>query len=202
MIASLPRRSALASLVACLVLSLACTNPPEKEMHLAQGAIEAARAAGAAEYATEEFRAAEAALKRSNDAVEERDYRQALNYALDASERAQSAARAAAEARAAARSDAERLLTAAEEALAGTKTSMRAAIEAKVPQAQLAGHTRAIAGAEASVDNARALIGKAEYAKARAALSDLSPRLSKLGSEIDAEAATRSAKRPARRPGR
>ena len=57
-------------------------------MQQAQGAIDAARAAGADQYAREEFTAAEDALKRSHEAVAQRDYRQALNTALDARERA------------------------------------------------------------------------------------------------------------------
>ena len=96
-----------------LVATIACATPPQKEMDQAEGAITAARAAGAAQYAAEEFTAAEAALRRSHEAVGQRDYRQALNHALDARERAQTAAREAADKKAIARGLAERAITAA-----------------------------------------------------------------------------------------
>jgi hypothetical protein len=202
MIAPWFRRPALGLLFACLLLALACTDPPEKEMHQAQGAIDAARAAGAVEYAADEFRAAEAALKRSTDAVAERDYRQALNYALDAGERARAAAKTAAEARAAARSDAERLLASADDSLARARAVLRAATEAKLPAPQLASRARALSDAESVIGTARDLIASAGYAKAHTALTGLPERLAALASEIGAEVEARSAKRPVRRPGR
>ena len=202
MIAPWFRRPRWVPLFACLLLALACTDPPDKEMHQAQGAIDAARAAGAAEYAADEFQAAEAALKRSTDAVAERDYRQALNYALDASERARAAAKSAAEARAVARSDAERLIASAEESLAKAKAALRTATDAKVPPPQLASPTRVISDAEAVISTARALITSADYSKARTSLTELPGRLTSLVSEIGAEIEARTAKRPARRPSR
>ena len=36
------------------VLAAGCGDPPDKELHQAQGAIDAARAAGAEQYAVEE----------------------------------------------------------------------------------------------------------------------------------------------------
>ena len=63
------------------ILSASCAEPPSKEMYQAQGAIDAARAAGADKFASIEFNAAIEALKRSEEAVVARDYRQALNHA-------------------------------------------------------------------------------------------------------------------------
>ena len=79
---------------------VACAEPPTREISQAQGALDAARAAGAEAYARTEFQAADAALKKAHDAVAERDYRQALSFALDAREQARTAAREAAAARA------------------------------------------------------------------------------------------------------
>src|SRR5713226_5821968 len=92
------------------MLAAACGEPPEKEMQQAQGAIDAARATGADQYARDEFNAAEAALKRAQDAVAQRDYRQALNDALDARERAQTAAKDTVNLKATARANAEKAL--------------------------------------------------------------------------------------------
>src|SRR5262249_15230812 len=87
------RRPLLSLAVLAAIAGAACGDPPDREMQQAQGAIDAARAVGADQYAREEFSAAEDALKRAHDAVNERDYRQALNAALDARERAQTAAK-------------------------------------------------------------------------------------------------------------
>src|ERR1044071_7652591 len=92
-----------------IVVAAACGGePPDKEIKQAQAAIDAARGAGAAQYAKAEFAAAQDALKRATDAVADRDYRLALNHALDARERAETAARQAADAKVMARADADR----------------------------------------------------------------------------------------------
>ena len=90
------------------ILSASCAEPPSKEMNQAQGAIDAARAAGADKFAAAEFTAAVDALKRSEEAAAARDYRQALEPRLDSRERAQNAAKMAVEGRADARGEAER----------------------------------------------------------------------------------------------
>src|SRR5512142_2616571 len=102
------RQTSAVVLLACLLLQWACTSPPDKEMNQARGAIEAARAAGADQYAPDEYKAAVTLLKQSEAAVEQRDYRQALNEALDSREQAQNAARIAANQKAAVRSQVER----------------------------------------------------------------------------------------------
>ena len=92
-----------------VILSAGCAEPPNKEMNQAQGAIDAARAAGADRFASAEFAATDA-LKRSEEAVTAGDYRQALSHAIDSRERAQSAAKMAVEGRANARGQAERAI--------------------------------------------------------------------------------------------
>ena len=121
-------RLAVSCLLACVVAAAAgCADPPSKELHQAQGAIDAARAAGADSYATEEFTAAVDALARAEAAVGQRDYRLALSQALDSRERAQNAAKLAASQKAAVRSEAERLL--AELTSAAAMASARLAAE-------------------------------------------------------------------------
>ena len=110
-----------------VVLSAGCgAEPPSKEMNQAQGAIDAARAAGADRFASEEFTAAVDALKRSDEAVKAGDYRQALSHAIDSRERAQNAAKMAVEGRANSRGDAERAIAEAATLLSRTnKTQSR-----------------------------------------------------------------------------
>src|SRR5918995_1326190 len=93
-----------------VLLSAGCAEPPSKEMNQAQGAIDAARAAGADRFAADEFAAATDALKRSEEAAAAGDYRQALSHAIDSRERANTSAKQAVEGRANARGQAERAI--------------------------------------------------------------------------------------------
>ena len=95
-------------------------------MDQAQGAIDAARAAGAAEYAGDELTAAVEALTHANEAVVAKDYRLALAHALDSRERAQNAAKMAVDGRARARGDAERTLAETTALVDRTEASLKA----------------------------------------------------------------------------
>ena len=110
----------VAALLCVSSSSHGCSEPPQKEIDRAQGAIDTARAAGAEQYASAEFAEATGALQQAHDAVTQRDYRLALSRALDASQRAQESARQAADGQARARSD-------AEVALHGSETPLSAA---------------------------------------------------------------------------
>lgn len=145
------------------LLASACAAPPDKEMQQAKGAIEAARAAGADRYAHEEFAAAEAALKNSEAAVVQRDYRLALNHALDSRDRAQTAAMQAADNKAIARSDADHALVSAMAALNDAHTKLKAAESAKPQPKPLAQSQKAIADADAAVQEARTKFDAGDY---------------------------------------
>jgi hypothetical protein len=96
-------RSSRPAFLAAALLVCACAEPPNKEIGQAQGAVDSARAIGADRYAPEEYAAATTALKQAGDAVNDRDYRLALNHAIESREHAQNAAREAADRRARAR---------------------------------------------------------------------------------------------------
>jgi hypothetical protein len=78
-----------------IVMAAGCSGPPTKEHEQAQAALAAARAADAATYAPDDLQAAQALLDRYDQAVDQRDYRQALGAAIDARDRAYEAARQA-----------------------------------------------------------------------------------------------------------
>lgn len=158
------RSSALAALCLALSLTIGCGGePPEKEMQQAQGAIDAARAAGADVYAAEEFSAAQTALTHANEAVGQRDYRLALDRALDSRERAQNAAKMAADGKAAARTDADRALTAAQAAFDAVDAALHAAEAAKVPARALAAPVKTLDTARAALQEARAAFDAGSY---------------------------------------
>src|SRR3954465_11364472 len=127
------RRFVLSLAVVAAIAGAACGDPPDKEMQQAQGAIDAARAAGADQYAREEFTAAEDALKKSPEAVDQRDYRQALHTALDARGGAQAAAKEPVNRKATARADATTALAVADAALHDSRAKLKAAEAARVP---------------------------------------------------------------------
>jgi flagellar hook-basal body complex protein FliE len=157
-------RALLAPLAIAAVLGAeACAAPPDKELQQAQGAIDTARAAGADQYAHDEFAAAEDALKRAHEAVAQRDYRLALNNALDARERAQGAAKEAADRKATKRGDAERELLDAMTALNEANSKLRAAEAARAPAKVLAAPRRLITDSHAALQKARAAFDQGDY---------------------------------------
>lgn len=172
-------------LLSCALVCSACTNPPEKEMNQARGAIEAAKAAGAEQYAPDEYKAAVAALKRSEDGVDQRDYRQALNSALDSREQAENAARTAANQKAVVRSQAERELRDLQPIVDQARGRLKAAETTRARRLALQGNRRVIEDAEASVQKARAAMGREDYLGARDAIRDVPDRLRAAISKID-----------------
>jgi Domain of unknown function (DUF4398) len=171
-------RLAACCLFVFLPLVAGCGDPPVKELNQAQGAIDAARAAGADSYATEDYAAAVDALKRAEEAVAQRDYRLALSQALESRERAQTAAKLAANQKAAVRSQAERLL--AEVTSAVSVASARLAADGtRVPKPLAANLTAAIANARAALDDAGKALAIEDYLEARRRLQGVRETLRK-----------------------
>jgi Domain of unknown function (DUF4398) len=138
-------------------------NPPDKEIQQAQTAVDAARAASAERYAKEDFSASTDALKSAHTAVDARDYRLALNYALEAKDRADSAAKDAADRKATARSNADRALRDAALALVGVRAKLRSAQAAHQPPRVLNAARKAADDSENRVQEARAAFERADY---------------------------------------
>jgi hypothetical protein len=182
------RRLLLSFAIAAAMAGAACGDPPDKEMQQAQGAIDAARAAGADQYAREEFSAAEDALKKSHEAVEQRDYRQALNTALDARERAQAAAKESVNKKATARADATKALADADAALHNSRARLKAAETAHVPARSLATGRKAIDNAENAVQEARAAFDKGDYLAAIDKAHQVPAQLTAASHDLDAAA--------------
>lgn len=156
---SLPVRSRVAVLACVVALSASCAAPPTKELSLAEGGIEAARAAGAAEFATADFAAAEDTLARARADVVAGDYRAALGHALDANTRAQAAAKAAADGRVKARLAADdtldvfaTLIDGVEAQLASDEAKRVPAATRRTVEAQVATALDALAKTRAAVE--------------------------------------------------
>lgn len=173
----------------------ACGDPPDKEIQQARGAIDAARAVGADQYATEEFEAAQRALASANEAVVQRDYRLALNNALDARDRAQTAARQAADAKAKARVEADRAVTEAATSVAEAVARLKAAESARAAPRVLTELRRAIAGAEQALQEARADLERGAYLSATESAKSATSRLQPVAAARDTRPAAGSRRR-------
>lgn len=172
--------------VLALVLLTACGTPPHKEIDQAQGAIDAARAAGGDRFATQEFEAAIASLKLANDAVNQDDYRLALNHAIESREHAQNAARLASETHARLRGDVERSLAEVTALIAQANGRLMTADKtARVSRRVVADAKRTLATVNSDVQKAGAASEAQDYAKAQALLVDAKERISKVITRLD-----------------
>jgi hypothetical protein len=190
------RLSCRPTLVCVLVaLASACTSPPHKEMDQAQGAIDAARAAGADRYAVTEFAAANTALKNANAAVEQGDYRLALNHAIDSREQAQNAARVAADTRARVRGDVERSMAEVNALGAQVRAWIASPASARTPRTRRTAQA-VVKQSTAEVQKAGSLMQSEDYAAAQKVLDGTKERLQKvLPAAPDAEAAQSTRRR-------
>jgi hypothetical protein len=166
--------------LACLlvVLAIACTSPPNKEMDQAQGAIDAARAAGADRYAVNEFTAATTALKNATAAVEQGDYRLALNHAIDSREQAQNAARVAADTRARVRGEVERSIAEVNALIANVNTWIASPAAARTPRTRRAAQ-QVVTTSTADLQKAGSAMQAEDYAAAQTLLTATKGRLEK-----------------------
>jgi hypothetical protein len=178
-----------------LALLVGCAEPPHKEMDQAQGALDAARAAGAEQYAPTEFAAATDALKQSEEAVSQNDYRLALSLAMDSRTRAQRAATVAVENRAKARGDAERVLAEANALLTQARARLDDPAPSKLPRRTLAENRAAVRAAEATMQEARAALDGDDYQRVMELTADLSTRIQAVLATLEKAAAPAAARK-------
>ena len=171
------RLSFLLFLASLIVMSIACAEPPNKEMNQAQGAIAAAEAAGAAQYAPTELSAASDALKRSEEAVTQRDYRLALSLAIDSRERAQNAAKVAGDGRARARGDAERVIAEVNTLLVQATDRLRDPNVEHLPRKVTDSAGATVKAAEKHMQEAREALKADDYARVASVTNGLAAQL-------------------------
>ena len=189
------RRWSWRAVVAAACLISACADPPNKEIDQAQGAIDAARAAGGERYAATEYAAATASLQSANDAVAQRDYRLALNHALASREQAQNAAREAADGKARTGAEVERTMAEIAGLLAQANTQITAAQRARVPVGLLREPAAEIEAVNAVVQKAGEAVNADDYLGAQAMLQGVKERIQKAIAAIDAATTSQSARR-------
>jgi hypothetical protein len=164
-------------------------------MDRAQGAIDAARAAGAEQYAPTEYTAATAALKSANDAVAAGDYRLALNNALQSHDYAQNAARATADTKARMRAEVERAVTDVTALVADGETRIAAARRAGASRRVLMPAIDALAAARTSLQKAGEAVAAGDYLAAHAALEGVKESAAKALAGVAAASKSPSVRR-------
>jgi len=189
----------LGTLVCAVVLFAACSEPPKNEIDQAQQAVDAARQAGAEQYAAEAFAAATAALQQAREAVDQRDYRLALSRAVDAGERAHEATTAATDNKAKARSQAEAAINTTNASVIHLQARVKVADEVRVPARELSPARAALKDAEGTMQKARALLAAGNYSAATAAMAALDGQIRSEIRVVEAAITLRTARRPVRK---
>ncbi len=191
----LPTRLARGAWLALVLVAISCADPPHKEMDQAQGAIDAARAAGAEQYATAEYTAATQALKQSNEAVTARDYRLALNYALESREQAQNAARTAADTRAKLRGDVERSIAEAQSLIAQARARMDGPSGTQIPRGTRRTAQQRLKQLEAELQKADASLQAEKYMEAEKLLTAVKQQIQAVVTTISRGPSSQSQRR-------
>jgi hypothetical protein len=181
-------------LVLCLLLTglaAGCAEPPNKEMDQAQGAIDAAQAAGADAYATTEYSAATDALENANTAAAASDHRLALSFALESREHAQNAARNAADAKARMHVEVDHASVELATLVAEGRTLLDAAERGGTARARLEQSASDLSAAESALQEAGAAVDAGDYLGARAALEGARAQLEHVISRLGDPSAAR-----------
>ena len=189
------RRTPQAWLLAALLAASACAAPPSKEMDRAPGAIDAARAAGADRYAADEYKAAVASLSLASDAVGQRDYRLALNHALESFSHAEAAAREGASNRARIRGEVEREMAELDALLAQASARAADADVARIPRRIATEARAALARITDDVQKARAVMKADDYLAAQPALQGIRQKIEDVIASLEAAAPQSSRRR-------
>ena len=179
------RRLSRLVVVSALIIS-GCSEPPQKEIDQAQTAVDAAKSAGAETYAADEFNAAVAALQKSHASVDQRDYREALNYAIDARQRATEAAKQAGIARAHTRAAAERLVTECSARASQLDTDIRVAEGARVAARDLRSARTTLADAQTALQETRKSMDAGNYGEIVTGLTEVRRKLDAAVAAVDA----------------
>ena len=158
-------------------MATGCSAPPQKEIDQAQAAVDQARTAGADKFAPEEYAAATAGLQKAQAAVDQRDYSQALSFAIDARQRAQNAIRQAAEGKKRAQRAVEALYGEAATRANKLQALLRTAEAGRVKPKELREPRAALAKARKVLQEASAGITLGNYEDASKSLTEVRRKL-------------------------
>jgi hypothetical protein len=177
------RRFGPLALLTCLTVG--CSNPPTKEHQQAEDALRAARAADASTYAADELLAAQTALDKYDQAVQQRDYREALSDAIDARDRAFEAARQAAAQRASARTQLQTALADVDATIKAAQTRLAGASGPRLSAIAADRLRSAVRAAVVALQEARTRFDQQQYREGLARLQPIAEELRKAAAPPD-----------------
>jgi hypothetical protein len=192
--------------IACLLFVLSgCSEPPRKEIDQAQAAVDLARTAGAEQLAAADYAAAAAGVQKAREAVDQRDYRLALSYAIDARQRAQDAVRQATEGRKRAQQAIDVLYSEVATRANRLQASLRAAEAAHAKPKDVSAARATLAQARTALQEASTAItlgkfeqGSKSLTAVRGNLDGAIAELEKIPPRVKASSAPRKGPRPTR----
>jgi hypothetical protein len=173
------RRAGGAGLVVAL-LAVSCTAPPDKELDQARNAITAAREAGAERFAANEIAAADQELKLASQAVDARDYRLALNHALESREQAEAATRSSTETRTRLRQDGQRSVEESTALIASTRARLEGPRAAQIPRRTRQAARQSLTELEKALQEADAALQMEDFEAAERTLASVKQRLERV----------------------
>jgi hypothetical protein len=162
------------------LLAVSCAAPPNKEIDQARTAIAAARGAGAERFSPAEVAAADRELKLANEAVDARDYRLALNHALESLEQAEIAAKSATEARTRLRRDGEQSIAESTASIAGIRARLDGPKAAQISRRTRQAARQTLTELEKALQEADAALRKEDFETAERALTSVKQRLARV----------------------
>ncbi|HET9360114.1 MAG TPA: DUF4398 domain-containing protein [Vicinamibacterales bacterium] len=187
-------RAGGAGLVVAL-LAVSCAAPPIKELDQARNAITTARDAGAERFAPDEIAAADRELKLASQAVDARDYRLALNHALESREQAEAAAKSSTDTRTRLRQDGERSIEESRALIASTKARLDGPKAAQIPRRTRQAARQTLTDLENALQEADAALRKEDFKAAERTLASVKQRLARVVASLPKEPTAQSSRR-------
>jgi hypothetical protein len=176
------------------LLAVSCAAPPNKEIDQARTAIIAARDAGADRFSPAEVAAADRELKLANQAVDARDYRLALNHALESLEQAEIAAKSATETRTRLLRDGEQSIAESTAVIASIRARLDKPKAAQIPRRARQAARQTLTELEKALQEADAALRNEDFETAEGTLTSVKQRLDRVISSLPKEPTAQSSR--------
>jgi hypothetical protein len=194
------RKLLILSLVLCLATVVGCSKPPQQDIDAANTSLEAARTAGAQDYAPESLQAAEQAKQDLDNELQVqqdkffKSYRKAKELAAAAKTAADKAEQDANTGKEAMRQEVGTAIQNARTELAAVRDQLAKAPRGKGTAADLATLTSDLDGIDTSLNEAQAAFDGQRYAEAKTKVEAAGQTLATVKSDIEGAQAAKAGK--------
>ena len=194
------RKVLILSLALCLAAAVGCSKPPQQDIDAVNASLEAARTAGAQDYAPESLQAAETAKQELDAELQAqqdkffKSYSKAKELAASAKAAADKAAQDANTGKETMRQEVGTAIQNARTDLAGVRDQLAKAPKGKGTAADLATLSADLDGVDASLNEAQAAYDGQRYAEAKTKVEAANQTLSTVKNDIAGAQAAKAAK--------